>query len=263
MRARFTHRPLRARRQAQSGFTLVEAAVAMVIMGLLFAGTIDLFLSSTKLSGKANAQVASSQDSANAVQRIIEKTREAQALRLPGDAGFAPLAGYPALATNYQTTLNGATIDTALEISSPGTQSPSVLDTAGATQTVAAYDRSSASGYTLYYRGNANGTPNPVSGAYLWEYSSPAGTTVARCKTLDTQAANAVQFVQPTGSATEVEVKIVSAAYSLINGQQTNEETDGSQTSGLTGKCVLMRDYSTNNSPSADATSIAHPFQPG
>jgi prepilin-type N-terminal cleavage/methylation domain-containing protein len=263
MRYYFPIRPLRARRHAQSGFTLVEAAVAMVIMGLIFAGTIDLFLSATKISGKANAQVASSQDSANAVQHIIEKTREAQALHLPDDAGFTALAGYPAIATNYEATFAGATVDTALEVSAPGTQTPSVLSSSGATVTLAAYDRSTSSGYTLYYRGNANGAPNPASGAYLWEYSSVAGTTIARCKTLDTTAANAVQFVQPSGGATQVEVKIISAAYSLLSGQQTNEETGGTQSSELTGKCVLMRDYSSNNTPSSDASSIAHPFQPG
>ncbi len=260
MRARPLLRPARPRRGARSGFTLIEVTLATVLLGLIFAGAVDLFLTATKLTGKVNALVSSSQDSANAVQRIIEKTREAQAVRLPDDAGFVPLPNYAGDAY-YQNTVNGVTINTALEVSLPAAQAPNVIDSSGTNHAVAAYDRSGANGYILYYRGNADGSPNPSAGQYLCEYRSASATPTIRCKTLDTQAWNAVQFVQPVGSPNQIEIKIVCASYDIINGRATNEETDGSHTSTLTGKCVLMRDAGTNNSPSADATSITHPFQ--
>lgn len=261
MRARPVLRPARSRRRAGSGFTLIEVTLATVLMGLIFAGTIDLFLTATKMTGKVNAMTASSQDSANAVQRIIEKTREAQAVYLPDDSGFVPLTSYSNVSTYYKNTASGSTIDTALEVSLPAAQTPNVLGTGGASIPVSAYDRTGASGYVLYYRGNADGSPNPSSGQYLCEYWSTLNVIKIRCKTLDTLAWNAVQFVQPVGSPNEIEIKIICASYDIINGQATNEETDGSHTSTLTGKCVLMRDAGTNNSPSADATSITHPFQ--
>ena len=47
----------------------------------------------------------------------------------------------------------------------------------------------------------------------------------------------------------QAEVKIISGYYSPINGTQTNEEGNGSNSSQLTGKCVYMRDHLTDAAP--------------
>ncbi len=49
-----------------------------------------------------------------------------------------------------------------------------------------------------------------------------------------------------------MEVKIISSYYSLMNGQQTSEETAGATSSQLNGKCVYMRDHCT--AASSDTT---------
>ena len=59
-----------------------------------------------------------------------------------------------------------------------------------------------------------------------------------------------MQFIRPLLGASpapyQVQIKIISGYYSAINGTQTNEAGDGSQVSQLSGKCALMRNYSTN-----------------
>ncbi len=230
---------------------------------MLLLGVITMFINAARMTGRTHALMASSADGANAVQRVIDGVRQGQSLRLPDDTGFTPIAGYGSIATYYKATMGGATILTALQVNLPAAQTPSVLDVNGTSIPAAAFDRSGTSGYLLFYRGDADQTPNPTTGQYLWEYNSLSGTAIARCRTVDDSVADAVQFVQPSGGATQIAVKIVSSSYSPVNGKMTNEETDGSTTSALTGKCVLMRDYSTNNAPSADSQTLNHAFQPG
>lgn len=252
---------MRKRRTNQRGFTLLETLISFSLASMLLLGVVTLFISAARMTGRTHALMASSADGANAVQRIIDGVRQGQSLRLPDDTGFKPVAGYSSIGTYYKATMGSATILTALQVNLPATQTPSVLNVGGASVSVNAFDRSGTSGYLLFYRGDANQAPNPTSGQYLWEYSSLSGTAIARCRTVDNSVADAVQFVQPSGGATQIAVKIVSSSYSPVNGKMTNEETDGSTTSAMTGKCVLMRDYSTNNAPSADSQTLTHAFQ--
>lgn len=260
---------LRQRRGSVRGYTLLETVLATLLAALVLGSVMDLFLTATKLTTRSNALAASSLSSANAVQEVLKDTREAQSMRLPDDAGFQPLTGYAAIGTYYKTTLNGNTILTALQINLPARQTETVLDKSGSPIALAAasatsviYDRQTlGTDYLLFYRGNSDQTPNPSSGKYLWKFQKSTGVTSMVCRNVATAASDAVQFLQPTGGSTEVAVKIVCSEYSLINGQQTNEETDGSTTSALTGKCALMRDYGAGNSASTDQGTCNHAFQ--
>jgi prepilin-type N-terminal cleavage/methylation domain-containing protein len=262
-------RPRRRSRACRQGFTLLEVLFATVLMSLILAGVVDLFLAASKLTVRANAIEDTGQSSANAVQQVLKDTREAEALRLPSDPTFLPLPGYTSVATCYETSANGQTVLTALELAVPPAQTQSVLDSGGHTITLNGvagagllYDRTSAnSDWLLYYRGNANQAPNPSTGQFLWKYQHSTGAITPVCRSVATKATDAVQFIQPTGVNTEVAVKVVSSEYSLVNGQQTNEESDGTTTSSLSGKCVLMRDNGFGVINSAGSDTCNHAFQ--
>ena len=252
-----TLRPQTVRRRRPGGFTLVEAMFGTVIASLLMLGTADLYMNAARTTLKVNAQTSASQDASNSVQQIIQATREAQSFSLPNETpaaggAFVPPPGFPA--GTLQTTLGSETIYTALELVQPATLAATVQNTAGANVAIAPLNRDGAMGSALlFYRADPNGTPDANAGTCLWEYGVQANSTVtlnqAICKSLDANAPNAMQFVRPyVGTPAQpqpydVEVKIISSYYSLVNGQQTNEQTNGSDTSQLSGKCVLMRDH--------------------
>lgn len=271
-------RPRRRLKRTAQGFTLLEVLFATMLMSLILTGVVDLFLTASKLTVRANAIANTGLSSANAVQQILKDTREAEALRLPGDlstlgpnsiVGFQPLPGYTNIATSYETTVNGQPVLTAMEINVPPSKSYSVLDSGGnsiamdgSSGAKLVYDRTMAnSDWILFYRGDADHTPDPAAGKFLWKYQHSTGATSAVCRSIATKAADAVQFIQPTNSKTEVAVKVVSSEYSLINGQQTNEESDGTTTSALTGKCVMMRDNGFGVISSAGNNTCNHAFQ--
>ncbi len=259
MNARRTSRPSR-----QAGFTLLETMLALSLMSLIFLGVTTLFLNAARIGMTTDSQVRASQDGANTVQSVIEKTREAYSLTLPTEGGFSPPATYTA--SQFSTTDSGETIETALQLTLPGTLLPAtvgytntsytninVYNAAGTQVALTPYDRNSPNAHITFYRSNTLGVPAPANGTCLWEYSTDAviggvtGINRAICKSVDANTANAVQFVRPTTSTTtltnQVEIKIVTSYYSPINGQQTNEQTGGGNSSQMTGKCVLMRDH--------------------
>jgi prepilin-type N-terminal cleavage/methylation domain-containing protein len=199
--------------------------------------------------------------------------------------GFVPQTG--ASANGYETTLaSGETIYTGVEITVPTYLQPTdvgytgssysaitVLNKSGSdialNSTTLPYNRDAYPiGMTvlLIYRGDSNMTPDPTAGGYLWEGDIAANGTLtnawAMCKTVATGAQDAVQFVRPyeNGEALpyQMEVKITSGTYSAINNQQTDEEGNGTYTSQLVGKCVLMRDHATTVG-SSPALNSAHP----
>lgn len=263
--AHFRLRPRAARR----GFTLMETMIAMMLASLILGGVTDLFMTAARLANRSNALIVSSLSSANAVQEILSATREGEALDLPDDPNFTPLVGYTDVASNYKTTVNGSSVLTALEIELPARQAETVLGSSGnaislptSSAVNVAYDRQAIStDRILFYRGNEDQSPNPATGQYLWMYQESTSATTLVCRNIATASGSAVQFIQPTGGLHEVAVKIVSSEYSLTNGQQSSEETDGSTTSTLTGKCVLMRDFGDNDTKSADQGSTNHAFQ--
>ena len=72
--------------------------------------------------------------------------------------------------------------------------------------------------------------------------------------------------MRPTNGAThplvlpyQVEAKIISSYYSPIGGQQTNEASNGTNQTALSGKCVLMRDHDSGGShdPGSTTTTTA------
>jgi prepilin-type N-terminal cleavage/methylation domain-containing protein len=278
-----------ARRSRTRGFTLLEVMIAVPLAAMLLMGTIGLFTISTQTLAKTSADVFASADASNSIEHVIDLTREAQSFALPTENTFVLPANYSL--NNLSTVDAGETIDTAIELNLPPTLVPSnvgyqagdpaqisVMNSSGTILTVTPipyfHDGASTAG-VLIYRGDPNGAPdaNPSgsnvvnAGTYLWECSVTGGmaaTPTALCKSI-AAAANAVQFVRPTsnpdGTGTpepyQVEVKIVSAYYSPINSQQTNEETNGSQVSQLTGKCVYMRDHLTQASTPSNANTQA------
>ncbi len=267
----------RRSKRATSGFTLVETAVAVVIMALILLATMTVFIMASRMAVSANSTVFSTQDASNSLQGIVEETREASWLALPGeqygggvDAGqalFTPLPGYASIPLYYQTLFSNTTIDTAIELTYPAAgPSQQVYLASGNTLTLstgtgnALYNRDNPNGLqVLIYRSDASGVPDPSAGMYLWEYSvTDLGATynqslikVAETPALAAQLPDAVQFVRPIVGAGpntepyEVEIKLLCAYYSPINNFVTSESTNGIQSTQLTGKCVLMRDHET------------------
>jgi type II secretory pathway pseudopilin PulG len=277
------------KRKRARGFTMVEALLAMSLMGLLGSGAVSLFLAATRLSLKSGAQTSAGLEAANALEYVIEQTREAQSFSLANELtnnGGAFIVPGGRAASDFQTTMTstigGVTstenIYTAMELALPPSQTVTVKDTSGSDKAVVdnnnstPIDRAGTSTSTLLiYRGDPDGTPDsdPTgsavanAGTYLWVYTMPSTHLFdlvnhpprALCKSIAVSP-NAVQFIRPFvgGSAAQyqVQIKIISGYYSAINGTQTSEATDGSQVSQLSGKCALMRNHS--NNPATDGT---------
>ena len=242
-----------------------------------------LFLSATRSSLRATSEASASQDSANALQRVIDRAREARSVSLPSEGSVNAPGG--AAASSFTTTMsNGEVINAALQLNMPASTSITVKNGLGTSIALTQYDRTANSASVLFYRGdpvpagspaNTPGAPNASQGACLWEYDTPSHKALTLCRTIDTKTPNAVQFVRPlatqvngaTPSATQVEIKIVSGVSNLLaNGSQsvqTNEATGGTDTSALTGKCVLMRNHGSDPIPSTASTLVTdHAFQP-
>ena len=151
------------------GFTLVEAMVAMGLMTLLLAGTIDLFLAATRTTARASAQVSANLDGANALQHVTSDTREALWFALPDDhavasalANFTPPPGDTT--AQFETTVGGVNVDTGIELTFPVTATQTLCNTSvSSTLSAPTYDRTQSvsdgnSAYTLWiYRADAGG----------------------------------------------------------------------------------------------------------
>ena len=273
----------------QRGFGLLESLICLSLMSLLFLGAMTLILTAARSTVRAQAQVYSTGDAANAIQNVVGQLREAADFSLPtSQTAGQPESNWAGIGSvtmdHFSTTmLNGETINTAIEIMTPPTLTPTdngytasplpgglnVLGTAsgsyweagkvGSPWTSQPYNVQKNGGLgvntvTLIYRGDPDGTPDSTAGTYLWQYTLPTpggefdlahNPPTAICKSVGT-APNAVQFVRPSfAEQNQVEVKIISSHYSPINGQQTNEEGSGASSSALVGKCVYMRDHYT------------------
>ena len=282
------------RQAGQRGFTLLEMMIAVSLMALLFTGVMALFIAAARTSVRTQAQVYATNDAANSIQRVVADLREAQSFALPtsvvtaqAEEGWITLSG--TTLSQFATTYNTETINTAIQMTTP----PALIGSAngytqaGVTQIkiqnstgtisvpVQPYQSDGMSSTTafLYYRGDADGTPDadPTgssvanAGTYFWRYSIPSsqafvldvahGNPFPICKSVSI-APNAVQFVRPAYNNVpekwQVELKIISGYYSPINGTQTIE--GGSGISQLSGKCVYMRDHSTTGAPHSART---------
>jgi prepilin-type N-terminal cleavage/methylation domain-containing protein len=298
--SRESHSHVCFQRRQQRGFGLLESLIAISIMALLFLGAMTLLISTSRTAVRTQAQVYAVADSANSIQNVIGQLREASGFTLPtsntantAETGWIQPSG---IAQNqFWTTLNGATINTAIEISAPPLLTPAgngytatvsaiqVLSTTGGTWasnganwSAPPFDVSgTGTAVTLIYRGDPDGTPdadptnnpNVGAGTYLWQYTLPANNSfnltayppTILCKSVGT-APNAVQFVRPSyglnTDPSQLEVKVISSYYSPINGQQTSEEGNGASSSQLVGKCVYMRDHNPTGKPPPNSATM-------
>ena len=124
MNASFRQR--RPRSFRQRGFGLLEALLCISLMSLLFLGAMTMLLTAGRSVVRTQAQVYSNGDAANAVQNVIGQLREASAFSLPtssaagqAENNWTPLSGVSL--SQLSTTLNGETINTALQVVTPGT----------------------------------------------------------------------------------------------------------------------------------------------
>ena len=106
----------------------------MGLMTLLLAGTMDLFLTATRTTARATAEVSANLDGANALQHVTADTREALWFALPDDptvasslAAFTPPPGDTT--AQFETTVNGVTVDTAIQLTFPKTATQTVCNT--------------------------------------------------------------------------------------------------------------------------------------
>jgi prepilin-type N-terminal cleavage/methylation domain-containing protein len=67
--------PLRARLQAESGFSLVELIITMVVMGIVMTGLVNIFTSGERASADATARMQSQQGVRVAFDRLEYDTR--------------------------------------------------------------------------------------------------------------------------------------------------------------------------------------------
>lgn len=223
--------PRRLRRN-RSGFSLLEMGIAVTLMAMIFVGTWTLYLSMAQTAVRSQSEVFASQSAANALQFMIEQTRESWDFLLPGEshtygssggatATFTGISGYTAT-SNYQTTYtyngNSQTINTAVELVMPVNNSGDIVFN-GSSGTATQYTLGPSSTYgalysvggsspgngILFYRSNGSGVPQPSTGQYLWMYSLwDSGATYNKrvVQLFDTSAAasavpNAVQFDRP------------------------------------------------------------------
>jgi prepilin-type N-terminal cleavage/methylation domain-containing protein len=77
----------RARLQAESGFSLVELIITMVVMGIVMGGLADIFISGQRASADATARVTSQQSVRVAFDRLEFDTRCAQTAALLSKVG--------------------------------------------------------------------------------------------------------------------------------------------------------------------------------
>ncbi len=253
----------------RGGFTLIEITISTFILGLMLVSIMGIYTAMMRLSASVAASSFVSLDAANAVQRVANNLREAQAFELMD--GPSSVDG-----TNFGTAYDatdgsGNTIVTGIRLFSPGaytaTGAPpngypagTVGVTVSGSSYVAALTGTSApwdhnkQGATLdIYRSDKLGNPQPSSGAYLWLKGTEAGQAINRAivKTIAPQV-NAVQFFQPhTNPAdqaspligNEVQIKIVCAKFDLTHGGSTSSDSASGAVSALSGDCTYMRDH--------------------
>jgi prepilin-type N-terminal cleavage/methylation domain-containing protein len=247
----------RTRQKAKSaaGFTLIEVMVAAALATLLLFGGLALFICAIETSSRSGAQVSTTSKAAVTINHILSMSRECYGVALPTDAsGFVPPKS-GTTAASYITTDGSAA---ALQLTTPANASVTVINSAGTAETAGTNFpmtyTNTASGPTLtIYRSDASGNPAPNNGQDLWEVGTPPGqpalpaagerlVQLAQTAPIAAAIPDLATFVRTPDALTTVptvEIHIIAADYSIINGTETNEKT-GSQ---IVGKCVLLRNH--------------------
>lgn len=282
----------------RSAFTLLETAVAVSIMAVVFIGTMTLFTASTASAAKAVSASTSSRDAAGLMQRLSDQFKEGYLYGLPGpDITTEPSSkNWPTVQGGWPAPLNksgyayqdaqGNWHYTGVYVEyPPSSDMVQVYYSAGSQTSVTApspFDRSKAwaSGTTpaalIYYRADPDGTPRALpdpsitkSATCLYvmdaqgdrtEIASDIATEVHGAATSWPPAEAAVSFSN-VGNA--VRVKLVCGNFSHLIGQQSSEQTDGSVIApGFGGRDVLMRNAAPPNLLSGDKTGFYSPVPP-
>jgi len=234
------------RRRALS---LPEVIFALVISTIVMIASMSLFIM-TLTAGKTATSIGStSQDAANAIQKITSTLRVAESFSILDNS-------------TYDAVVSGSTVAvTGLQITYPpnsGTIS-AVTSTGGATVALSgsnalydntAYNSATNTGPTLtFYRSDINGNPAPTNGGYLWMSGTENGVAVSRAliRTVAPEA-DAIQFIQPyetdgvTPIPNAVKISIVTSSNNGVAGTVTSHSSSGS-TSILTGDQVYLRNH--------------------
>ena len=259
------------------GFTLVETMLAVSLMAMIFLGAMNLYMGGLQAAAKSGAQLTANATAANGLQHVEQDVREAYFLVLPSTTPVPSPAfgsdlgtGYPL--SDFQVTYFdpslGANrrIDTGLKIVFPAFTAVTVHKSSGAQLTLSRYDTSTA-GTSLYvYRAdmpanpgaNTPAMPDPSQGDCLWASGTENGMPINErfAQLSDSRSAaggisaanmlpNAVEFIKPP-EPNSLEIRLISSYYSptgssnsTLAGQQSNE----SNKTLLTGKCVFMQDH--------------------
>ncbi len=120
----------RQRGCGQRGFGLLEALLCISLMSLLFLGAMTMLITAGRGVVRTQSQVYSNSDAANAIQNLIGQLREASTFSLPTstapgtpESNWTPVSS--TLLGHFSTTMpDGETINTAMEIVTPGTLTP-------------------------------------------------------------------------------------------------------------------------------------------
>ena len=275
-------RSLSRSKAARGGFTLVEAAVSLAILSMVMLGVMNLFIAAARVQSRTIADSSAGKSAQLAVRAISDNAREALFVLLPTDtaggytfnqmlstistSGINVNSGNPAtrFATysqgNFESWDSGHANEcyTGMAITFPAAGTAcNILTGTGSTPTSppVPYDLTQpAASYLFVYRSDKNGNTSPTTGSYLWEIGTLNGTTVDRpiVRNVDPYAWNAVEFVRvpdpadATGQTPlqdQVQVKVTCAEYSLPDKTQTSETTNGTNTTNMAGKVIVLRNY--------------------
>ncbi len=267
-------------RECSAGFTLIEALCSLTVLAVMMFGVMNLYVGALRLESRTQADAYTGEAGANGLRQIAESAREGLYYLLPqetltgnavsfttslakiGASGNAANTSNPAsrfanyTAANFtNTNSSGAVCYTGAFIAYPAvTTAINIVTSTGVAPTTAVtpYDATGTSTtYVLFFRSDSSGNPLPATGTYLWETGTVNGQIVDKAvvKTIDTNAWNAVEFDRPVNPSTstviwsQIQVKIVTGAYSAQNGVNTNEATNGSNDDITVGKTILLRDF--------------------
>jgi type II secretory pathway pseudopilin PulG len=228
--------------QRRRGFSLVETAIAVVLMSLIFLGTISLFTTASTTGAKVTAATHASMNSAQSLQRVCDDIKEAYAAALPDLSGL-PTTWEPngnAVDSRFRT-LNpdtGSYCNTAVYIYRP----PAMTANVAAAGNVSVMDRAGqGQPYCLIYRGMPDGSAQASFGTCLWKQYVSNNSRELLVNNIASHP-GAVQFRRlSTGLTKSIEVKIVCGEWSRLVGEQTNDTGTGSKVTKVAGRVVTLR----------------------
>jgi type II secretory pathway pseudopilin PulG len=254
-------------RKHQHGFTVLETLVAAFITSLILFGGVVLFAQVARASERSRASSNAVQSAGLGMQWASSELGEAYGLMLPSDfdpywnaAALGATTSYISPNPSFGSNGFAATLDAAVFVFYPPTDTTKIKDSAGATLTTASFDRTAltVTKTGLIFRGNADGSSNPTAGTHLWFWLYNNGALASKRvirKDLS-EAWNAVQFVR-TGKRTVV-IKLVASqsAYGSKN-QSSDNFGSGEEVVLTSGRSVRLQ-----NSALPTNTVIVYPLDP-